>query len=65
MYMSKFNRRSYYDDMEEDAVVESQKLRTKPKKSWKNVNTELNKKGYEKHWKNKRRNGKKPHHKST
>ena len=65
MYMSKFNRRSYYDDMEEDAVVESQKLRTKPKKSWKNVNTELNKKGYGKHWKNKKRNSKKTQHKST
>ena len=51
--------------MEEDAVVESQKLRTKSKKSWKNVNTELNKKGYGKHWKNKKRNSKKTQHKST
>ena len=62
--MSKINWRSY-DDTEDDAVVESQKPRTKPKKSWKNVNMELNKKGYEKYWKNKRRNGKKTHHKST
>jgi hypothetical protein len=62
--MSKINWRSY-DDTEDDAAIESQKPRTKSKKSWKNVSMELNKKGYEKHWKNKRRNGKKTHHKST
>ena len=45
--------------MEEDAVIETQKPRTKPKKSWKKVKPELNKKGYDKQWKNKRRNGKK------
>ena len=54
-----------FEDMEDDAVVESQKPRIKPKKSWKKVKPELNKKGYEKYSKNKRRDGKKIHHKST
>ena len=62
--MSKFDWFEF-EDMEEDAVIESQKSRIKPKKSWKKVKPELNKKGYEKYWKNKRRDGKKTHHKST
>ena len=64
--MSKVDWLEYeYEDMEEEAVIESQKPRVKPKKSWKKVKPELNKKGYEKQWKNKKRDGKKTNHKST
>ena len=55
--MSKIDYYRYYEELEEDAVKESRKPKTKPKKSWKKVKPELNKKGYDKQWKNKRRNG--------
>ena len=52
-----------FEDMEDDAVIESQKPRIKPKKSWKKVKSELNKTNNVKN-KHKKAHKKNTHHHS-